>query len=312
MNKLVENRTAFLAGRMSKGDYIQAMSQEHSHLFQYPEFLRGVNVTGIRLCADGVIAEFDEPRISMICTPGDMRSSPFEVVNFSDYERDEIQTARRIIERLGGAAASFIDIGANTGFYSLALAHYFPGLRGHAFEPIPQTHEILRRNLALNQATRITPLNLGVSEKNGEFIFHSYPSLSAAASLTRLYDALEAEEIRCPVVRLDEYCFSQSIQADFIKCDVEGAELLVFRGAEKLLIRDQPAVFSEMLRKWAAKYDYHPNDLIRFMQHLGYGCFVMEEGHLHECPEVTEQTLHTNYLFLHRSKHAAMLQELLC
>ncbi|WP_397384680.1 FkbM family methyltransferase [Prosthecobacter sp.] len=307
MNKLVQIKNAFLSGRISKGDYISEMSVEHEHLFSYAEFLNGVNIEEIRLKNGVVIAELKNPRISMICMPGDMRSSPFEVLNFSDYERDEIQATRRIISSLGGAAAHFIDVGANTGFYSLALAHYFPGISGFAFEPIPQTYEILRRNFELNGLHGIRPLNLGVSDKSGELIFYSYPNLSAAASLTRLYDADNVEEVRCEVVRLDDYCQDHAVKADFIKCDVEGAELLVFRGAEKLLARDRPVVFSEMLRKWCAKYDYHPNDLIQFMMQLGYGCFVIKSGCLVSCPCVTEQTTDTNYLFLHGEKHAEII-----
>lgn len=307
MNPLLQIKEAFRAGQIDKAAFIKAMSAEHAHLFSYPEFLIGVNISEIRLRHDGIVAEFFDPRISMICTPGDMRSSAFEVLNFSDYERDEIQAVRRIISQLGGSSARFIDIGANAGFYSLSLAHYFPGIGGMAFEPIPETFAMLQRNLNLNGVTNVQSLNLGVSDKSGELIFYCYPNLSAAAGMTRIYDAPDVKEVRCAVVRLDNYGPANEVKTDFIKCDVEGAELLVFRGAEKLLARDHPAVFAEMLRKWCAKYDYHPNDLISFMEQLGYSCFVIDGSRLLSCPVVTEQTADTNFLFLHREKHADLL-----
>ncbi len=309
MNKLLQIKKDFQTGQIDKARFIEAMSAEYSYLFSYPEFLKDVNIAEIRIRHDGIVAEFNDPRISLFCPPGDMRSAPFEALNFNDYEHQEIQAVRRIIFQLGGSAARFIDIGANVGFYSLALAHYFPGIRGIAFEPIPDTYVTLKRNFELNGVTSVRPLDLGLSDKSGEIIFYSYPSLSAAAGMTRILDGPDVKEVRCEVVRLDDYSQANDVKADFIKCDVEGAELLVFRGAEKLLARDRPAVFAEMLRKWSAKYDYHPNDLIHFFQQLGYGCFVIDGSRLHACPVVTEQTKDTNFIFLHLEKHAELLAD---
>jgi hypothetical protein len=57
-------------------------------------------------------------------------------------------------------------------------------------------------------------------------------------------------------------------KVDFIKCDVEGAELFVYQGAKATLMQQKPIVFTEMLRKWAAKFDYHPNDIIALFDEL--------------------------------------------
>lgn len=309
MNKLLQIKKDFHTGQIDKGRFIEAMSAEHACLFSYSESLKDANITEIKIRHDGIVAEFKDPRISMICPPGDMRNAPFEVLNFNDYEHDEVQAVRHIISQLGGSSARFIDIGANAGFYSLALAHYFPGIEGIAFEPIPDTYTTLKRNFELNGLTTVRPLDLGLSDKSGEIIFYSYPSLSAAAGMTRILDGPDVKEVRCEVVRLDDYCFSNDVRTDFIKCDVEGAELLVFRGAEKILARDRPAVFAEMLRKWSAKYDYHPNDLIHFFQQLGYACFVIDGSRLHACPLVSEQTKDTNFIFLHHEKHAELLAD---
>ena len=95
---------------------------------------------------------------------------------------------------------------------------------------------------------------------------------------------------------------------DFLKCDVEGGELLVFKGAAKVISRDVPIIFSEMLRKWTAKFNYHPNDIIDFLSAFGYHCFVLSEGKIRRFTVVDEGTKETNYLFLHPQKHAEKIE----
>jgi len=282
----------------------------HQHLFDYPEALAGTNISGLKISREGVVAEFIDPSISMICQPGDMRMAPVEAFNFGDYEPEEIQTVRRIIERIGGQDCEFFDIGANVGFYSLGLNAYFPGIKGIAFEPIPTTYVTLLKNININEVSNVRAVNLGLADKEGELIFYTYPSQSGSSSMTRNVESEDTIEIRCKVAVLDDFCEKENASVDFIKCDVEGAELYVFKGAAKIISRDKPVVFTEMLRKWCAKYEYHPNDINAFFDTLGYSCHVMSGSEIRECTEVTEATIETNYLFMHREKHREILSSL--
>ena len=69
-------------------------------------------------------------------------------------------------------------------------------------------------------------------------------------------------------------------------------------------------MFTEMLRKWCAKYEYHPNDIIAFFERLGYDCYVPRLERLAPCAIVTDATLETNFLFLHRSKHEQLISDM--
>lgn len=69
------------------------------------------------------------------------------------------------------------------------------------------------------------------------------------------------ETVQCKLRTLDDYTAETKIRVDFIKCDVEGAELLVFKGAIDTIARDKPVIFSEILRKWSAKFNYNPNEI---------------------------------------------------
>jgi len=97
---------------------------------------------------------------------------------------------------------------------------------------------------------------------------------------------------------------------DFIKCDVEGAELFVFRGAKETIATYKPIIFTEMLRKWAKKFDYHPNEIISLFNGLGYRCFSIRNGFLSELSYMDDSTVETNFFFLHKEKHMSQLQKL--
>lgn len=101
------------------------------------------------------------------------------------------------------------------------------------------------------------------------------------------------------------------LHVDFIKCDVEGAELLAFQGAKETLQRDKPIVFTEMLRKWAAKFNYHPNEIIMLFSTFGYRCFYADGEALKELLVMTDETLETNFFFLHCEKHEQVINKLL-
>ncbi len=292
--------------QLTKGAFVEAMYGIHQHLFDYVGNFADCNIASIKLDAHEVVATFRDPAVSMVCVPEDVRIAPIEAFNFGDYEHDEIQVVRRIVKLLGGASVSCFDIGANAGFYSLALAHYFPGIQGQAFEPVPKTFQVLTRNFAINQMSGIQANNLGLSKEDSELIFYTYPSQSGASSMTRNVEDAACEEVRCKVVRLDDFTNRRNLRVDFIKCDVEGAELFVFQGGAETLRRDKPVVFSEMLRKWCAKYSYHPNEIIALFKDLGYECYVVTGDRLKSCPTITEQTVETNFLFLANDKHQAL------
>ena len=87
---------------------------------------------------------------------------------------------------------------------------------------------------------------------------------------------------------------------DFIKCDVEGAELFVFQGGVATIRTQQPVIFTEMLRKWSAAFGYHPNDIIALLADAGYHCFTVHDGRLTPFLTMDETTVETNFFFFIR------------
>ena len=66
-----------------------------------------------------------------------------------------------------------------------------------------------------------------------------------------------------------------------------------------------------MLRKWTKKFHYHPNEIIDLLKNIGYGCFKITQGCLlNEVFEINENTIETNFVFLHKEKHNSLIFDL--
>jgi hypothetical protein len=84
-------------------------------------------------------------------------------------------------------------------------------------------------------------------------------------------DELSPLIVDVPMTTLDTFVVEQSLERiDFIKCDVEGAELLVFRGAEKTLTRFHPPILLEIEARHTERFGYRPDDLDEFLRSFGY------------------------------------------
>jgi hypothetical protein len=63
----------------------------------------------------------------------------------------------------------------------------------------------------------------------------------------------------------------------FIKCDVEGFELFVVRGAAKLIQRDRPLFWCELWAEYTARYNYTPADEFEFVHSRGDRTFIIND-----------------------------------
>ena len=305
---LFEIKKQYEEGVIPKKEYIDRMHERHSVLFEYADYLQCTNtgIQRIEISEGQVIITTNTNDIKMICDPLDKRIVPIEMLNFGPYEED----VYKIIGKLIGPDSVIFDIGANYGWYSLIFSKMFPDARIFAFEPIPSTFSYLKKNISLNNCDGIKAFNYGLSNEPGTIKFYFYPELSGNASLTNVSDREDVQIIPCSVKRLDEFVSENNVYPDFIKCDVEGAEFLVFQGGYETIKKSKPIIFSEMLRKWTAKFNYHPNQILGFLKNLGYRCFIPDNGQLKEFFEMDENTIETNFFFLHKEKHMNQLENL--
>jgi FkbM family methyltransferase len=163
------------------------------------------------------------------------------------------------------------DVGANIGFFSL-LAARLVGATGRvtAFEADPEIVARLRENVGRNQGAPISVEGKAVwSSSIPVFFARADAEVSPDRGLGHVVDN-DAEKsasgtIRVEAVTVDEYVM-KSGAPNFIKCDVEGAEIEVFRGAEKLLNERKPVILCEM------HGEQNRQTLLKAFANLGYSC----------------------------------------
>ncbi len=107
---------------------------------------------------------------------------------------------------------------------------------------------------------------------------------------------------------LDDFVYREKISIDFMKCGVKGAELMVFQGGEQTILRDTHIIFSEILRKWSAKFKYNPNEIFDFFKSKNYRAFATDGDKLKEFFLMDESTVATNFFFLHNIKHSEKIK----
>lgn len=234
--------------------------------------------------------------------------TPLEILNFKHYER--LDSA--MIFTLVRDGDLVLDIGGNIGYYSIALAK-MKHCTIHAFEPVASTYKQFIANAYYNGVQdRVRINNFGLFDKSGELTFYVYKQDFGNASAAIMHEEKENEKIICKVERLDWYVKEQGLtRIDFIKLDVEGAEIFALRGGLESIEKFKPILFVEMLRKWAAKYGYHPNEIIAMLEQIGYGCYYTCEQdstlRLMGLETMTDHTQETNFFFLHKEKHKAYI-----
>jgi len=174
----------------------------------------------------------------------------------------------------------FYDIGANIGFFSL-LAARLVGKEGRvvAFEADPEIAARLREHVARNEFGWITVEEKAVwSEPRTVFFARTDPTTSPDRGLGHVVPSGTTETIEVTAVSLDNYTETQP-SPDFLKCDVEGAEVAVFRGASRLLKEKRPGIICEM------HSDENQRILLEEFSRFRYSCTPCGVNHILALPQ---------------------------
>ena len=202
------------------------------------------------------------------------------------------------------ADQTVLDIGANRGIYSYWL-HQQVGAKGRvfAFEPQP---ELAAQLGALKSAFGLAQLEVvssGVSSECGELQLRRPRGHWAGASFERFKTGRDdVEVIRTPVTTLDQYFANRTGgPIRFIKCDVEGHELDVFRGAANILATDRPDLLFECTDR-----DVPDCPVFTYLNTLGYVGYCFAQRDFAPVSEYRSLQLHKraqrDFVFLPRER----------
>jgi FkbM family methyltransferase len=169
---------------------------------------------------------------------------------------------------LVGHGARMIDVGGKKGRHARIFCDKLAAQRIVIFEPNPRMIEILRERFT-SMNVSIVPKAVGETPGRFEFLVNrENPGRSGFRARREDQGRSWLERAEVEVVRLDD-C-SELGNVNYIKIDVEGADLNVLRGARAVLARSRPVVSVEYGWGCYSLYGFRPESLYEFSRELGY------------------------------------------
>ena len=234
------------------------------------------------------------------------RDSLTEPLLENTFETAEIGFVGRFLQ----PGMTVLDLGAHHGLYTL-LASNRVGSRGRviSFEPSPRERRALRVHLALNRCRNVTTEGLALGDKNAEADFYVVEKWEAGCNSLRPPDVPASTSLRrVRMMRLDDWLESHEIaQVDFIKLDVEGAELATLKGAAQLLERKpRPVILAEVQDVRTAPWGYPAREIIEHLKDKGYKWFRLAENGVPEDLDVSGKDFDGNFVACPEEREAGL------
>lgn len=264
-----------------------------------PEFRGKYSIGKLALrAAGGDLDKWQEPEFFVKLKTGhslriDVRSEThLAPLLCGTYDSDLIQRFTSLFE----PGWVVLDIGANIGYYSIPFGHRLKELGEgavYSFEPVAANFEAMRVGIEKNGLGDVVhPQQVGLGERNesvGISMTEGGNTGNAVISTEQLvqergFEATEQIQLR----RLDE--LQQELQiprCDFIKIDVEGAEIVFLRGAREFLKDHQPILYGEFNSYFMERTGVDIQEAWDFFMSLGYTCLV-EDSHSGRFDRVNE------------------------
>lgn len=166
------------------------------------------------------------------------------------------------------------DVGANIGMYTIFSARLAgPKGRVYAFEPTKDSFKNLLSNIILNKVDNVTPIFSAVSDKNTLVEFVDHFQSKEQNHLATSAELGSKKTLKTLATRLDAFIDTYEIQQiDFLKIDVEGAELSVLKSLGDK-ISSVAIIFFESSSRMYQQYGYTIEDMVNFLNQNGFKVF---------------------------------------
>ncbi|MCR9141046.1 MAG: FkbM family methyltransferase [bacterium] len=209
----------------------------------------------------------------MFLNPDDKIITPY----IMSYRSWEAQETGIIVEHLK-AGDTFVDAGANVGYYTLVAANLV-GKTGRvfAFEPEPESFAILKRNVELNGLTNVVVEQKALSNEAGTL------KLYLAAENKGDHHVLDRGEelpfVEVEAVTLDNYFRDDPRGVDMIKIDTQGAEAIILQGMQGLLDSNaKMKIVMEFGPDSIRGFGFDPRQMLGELKKRGYRFYDIDEN----------------------------------
>lgn len=177
---------------------------------------------------------------------------------------------QRVMEDQLSKGDTVIDIGAHLGYFSL-MGRREVGPEGaiYAFEPHPESFELLSRNISDNKFSNITVENELLAESRNEILLDDSDK-SIRATISQKDSGTGHKMMSLP---FDEYAKKHKVKPDFVKMNAEGAELSIIKGMNKVLADTHPYLLMEVHPHLIENQGGDPEELVDILTDTGYNTF---------------------------------------
>lgn len=185
------------------------------------------------------------------------------------YERAGVELLNDYVDRYDCRWA--IDVGANIGAYTIPLAKNPKLVEVHAFEPDPRNHAQLWANVFLNDVSeKVSVHDVALSSISADAALHvsrtprrfDSGKLNTGTASLVMNDRRHDESVAVRTERLDDVLDIEG-ESVVVKIDVEGHELEVLKGMERILAKDRCVIQVEAFAERRSAVD-------TFLADLGY------------------------------------------
>ncbi|MDA7737974.1 FkbM family methyltransferase [bacterium] len=237
----------------------------------------------------------DSKALTMYSQADDVMVSGLCFQGLESYEQESIDLFRG----LASSSSLILDVGANTGIYSLVAAIENPLSKVYAFEPVPRIFNRLEKNRDINNATNVQLNQAVIADFDGSTTLYIPTGKIPTSSSTAAGHRRAVQTIEVNATTLDSFIELEGIsKVDLMKIDTESTEPLVLDGALKMIERDRPAIICEVLRPRTG------GALRKILDKFGYQYYWITPSGLikQDRPIGDPEFKYLNYLFIQPDK----------
>ncbi|MEN9573772.1 MAG: hypothetical protein RL514_1627 [Verrucomicrobiota bacterium] len=254
-------------------EVIRSLRAQHSHLMAAnPAAAATFRKQFAKQPLDAVVADFDGD-LKFRCSLHHHIGS--QIFWHGGYSQAQLRLLSRLLTR---PDMVYLDAGANVGEQTVFAAKRLPRGQVFAFEPTTEVFQVLSENVRANGFTHVRAEKLGLGEQSGELpIYSSHAEVASDGTVNEgvptLFSSTDRGTVieRVRIVRLDDFLAPLNLpRLDVMKVDVEGAEMIVLKGAVETIKRHRPVFIVEVHEGTSQSAGHSVRELLQFIQRLGY------------------------------------------
>lgn len=173
------------------------------------------------------------------------------------HEEGEVKFLQSIVEE----GMNVVDIGANVGITTVAIAKRIGRGNIYSFEPVPEYFATLTKNLSSNELENARAYEMAVTDRVGKVDFYHKGLFSGIIS------EKGARRFEVSSITLDRFLSDEKIErVDLINMDCEGSELFVLGGAKQTLQKNKVKIFCEVHHDFLKQLGQSVEGLVKYLQ----------------------------------------------